>query len=918
MELRLLGPIEVGHGDAAIVPGRRMHRLLLGLLALRPDAVVPTDDLVEALWQGRAPRTARSMIHSRISELRAALTSGGLGEDRIAILTSGDGYRMVLDPEAVDAHRFRQLLARARGDQEGLDWPQRRDMLRAAVGLWRGPAFGGWLPNRPAPPEVQALEDARLTALEQCYEAELNAGADASSVVDAVTPLAAQHPSRERFTALLMRALVAAGRAGEALRAYERHRRWLAAELGTDPDPALRRLHLELLRSLPPTAGTPTTTAAPPGPAQLPAVPAGFVGRQRELAHLDELVDGGTRTVALVGPPGVGKTALVLHWAHARSRRPDIGGQLYADLRGNDDAPPLPPEAVLERFLRALGVPGEAIPADPEERAARYRTELAHRTAMVVVLDNVATSAQVRPLLPGSGEHLLLVTSRHRLDGLVASHGIGRLSVTPMTEQEADELLVRVAGPAQRASLRRVAALCDRLPLALRIASAQLDEGGAAALADRLAGEGSRLGLLATEDVSVRAALGVSARALPEPIRAMFRSLGVHPGQRPSTRAAAALADVPVTTARALLDQLSAAHLVQPIAEDRHQLHDLVRLFAAEQAATRPEEAEAALVRVLNWYRDATNEADRTLRPAERPNFDSPDPGIRFGTPAAALAWLDAEADNLVAAVESAAARHPRLAWQIAAAMYGWLFRRQHRDRWVQLYTLAGEAARVAGDVAGEALIASRLAIPLSLLDRHDEAARCGGRAYQLRQASGDQLGAATALLNLAAIENNAGRPQEAIRRLTEAEQQSRTLTDATHLRALVRSNLGEAHLLTGRYREAIAHYAAALELAEAGCGARDVAEILVGLARTHREAGTARDALSYAERAVTQARTAGDVLIEAEAREQSGRARIDLGDLPSGLGELRGALRTYQLKGHRSTDALARYVAELAADDLP
>ncbi|WP_341716830.1 BTAD domain-containing putative transcriptional regulator [Micromonospora sp. FIMYZ51] len=912
MELRLLGPVEIGHGDTSIVPGRRMHRLLLGLLALQPNAVLPSDDLVEALWQGRAPRTARSMIHSRISELRAALADAGLGADRIAILTAGDGYRLVLDPEAVDAHRFRRLLARARAEPAGLTWPQRRDLLREAVGLWRGPAFGGWLPHRPAPPEVQALEEARLTALEQCYEAELNAGTDGSSVVDAVAPLAAQHPSRERFTALLMRAYAAAGRAGEALRAYERHRRWLAAELGSDPDPELRRLHLELLRSLPPAAGTAT---APPGPAQLPAVPSGFVGRRRELDQLDEWVERGTRTVALVGPPGVGKTALALRWAHAHSRRPEVTGALYADLRGNDDAPPLPPEAVLERFLRALGVPGEAVPADPEERAARYRTELAHRAGMVVLLDNAASSAQVRPLLPGSGEHLLLVTSRYRLDGLVASHGIGRLSVPPMTEQEAAELLVRSAGPAQSDPLRRVAALCDRLPLALRIAAARLDEGGAAALADRLAGEGSRLGLLTTEDVSVRAALGVSARALPAPARAMFQHLGVHPGPRPSTRAAAALAGVPVEGARTLLDQLTAAHLVQPVAEERHQLHDLVRLFAAEQAATRPEEADAALLRALGWYRDAANEADRTLRPAERPNFDSSDPGLALTTAAAALAWLDAEADNLVAAVESAAARHPRLAWQIAAAMYGWLFRRQHRDRWVQLYTLAAEAARRAGDIDGEAMIAGRLAIPLSLLNRHDEAARSTGRAYQLRQASGDRLGAATALLNLAAIENNAGRPEAAIRRLTEAERQSRTLTEATHLRALVRSNLGEAHLLTGRYAQAVEHYTAALELAEAGCGARDVAEILVGLARTHREAGTPRAALSYAERAVTQAQTAGDLLIEAEAREQSGRARIDLGDLPTGLGELRDALRTYRSKGHRATDALARYVAGLAGD---
>ncbi|MGN9808598.1 BTAD domain-containing putative transcriptional regulator [Micromonospora sp. BQ11] len=921
LELRLLGPIEIRHGVAPIVPGRRMHRLLLGLLAIRAGSMVPTSDLVDSLWQDRLPRSARSMVHSRISELRAALAAAGLDEDQLAIVTAGDGYRAVLDPEAVDVHRFRRLLTRAQDDGEP-DWRHRRDLLREAVDLWRGPAFGGWLPNRPAPPEVQALEDARLTAVELWHEAKLRSGTPVATLVDELAPLAARHPSRERLTLLLMQSLAGCGRTGEALHAYEQHRRRLAAELGVDPSPDLQRLHVDLLRASPanPTpasAGSPSARAAP---AQLPATPAGFVGRRRELDRLDRTADAGARVVALVGPPGVGKTALALRWAHQQSRRPGRSGHLYADLRDTDDAQPSTPAAVLERFLRALGVPGDAIPHEVEERAARYRSELA-RQALVVVLDNAATSGQVRPLLPGAGDNLVVVTSRHRLDGLVASHGVARLQVASLDEDDACELLARGDGDSRARStdpalLRRLASLCDRMPLALRIAAARFDSaGGARALADRLADENARLGLLASEDVSVRAALEVSVGSLPEPARALFRLLGRHPGQRPSTDAAAALAGLPPARVRSLLAHLTAAHLVHELDTDQYELHDLVRLFAVERAAAELPADDPAPVRLLTWYRDAANAADRTLRPAERANFDSgpPDPPVRFATPAAALAWLDQEADNLIAAVEASAAAQPRLAWQIAAALYGWLFRRHHRDRWVQLYTRAVRAARDAGDDVGEALIAGRLAIPLSQLGRHDEAARWTRRAYELRSAGGDRLGAATALLNLAAIMNNAGRPEEAIRRLTEAEEHSRTLTDATHLRALVRSNLGEAHLLAGRHREADAHYTAALAIAEEGCGPRDVAEILVGLARTHRRGGEPHDVLRYGAQAVARARLAGDVLIEAEAREELGRAHIARGDRESGVVELTSALETYREKGHRGTPELAGYLDELS-----
>ncbi|MBQ1025723.1 BTAD domain-containing putative transcriptional regulator [Micromonospora sp. C95] len=912
MELHLLGPVEIRHHERPVAVGRRLHRLLLGILALRANTLVSTSELVDLLWSARAPRTARAMVHSRVSELRTALTAAGIGDEQLTILTDGSGYRMLLDPTTVDVHRFRLLVARGCTTDGALDWPQRRDLLREAVALWRGPAFGGWLPRQPPPPEVESLEDARLTALEQLFEAELNTDADTGVLVERLGPLATQHPSRERFTLSLMRALAASHRPGDALRAYEQHRRWLAAELGADPSDELRQLHLTLLRAVEPDGSPPAATPTlPPGPAELPAEPGGFVGRRAELTHLDAAVRTGTRTVALVGPAGVGKTALALRLAHARlHHRP--AAHLYADLRGTGE--PVAPATVLERFLRALGVPGDAIPADLDERAARYRSELAGQPVLIL-LDNAASSHQVRPLLPGAGDNLVLITSRRRLDGLVATHGATQVVLAPLTESDAQDLLRQGLTPAARdepADLRRIAELCDRLPLALRIAAARLGEfGGGVALAGRLAAEGDRIGLLTAEDVSVRAALQVSLTALDGPSRTMFHLLGVHPGQRPSTDACAALAGLPPAETRDLLRRLAAVHLVRSV-DGRHQMHDLVRLFAAEQAAADPAAASAALERALTFYRDTAAAADRALRPAERPNFDTAGSPVRFTDLPAALAWLDAEADNLVTAVERAEADHPQLAWQIAAAMYGWLFRRHQRDRWIDLYSRGVRAARQVGDARGEAMLSGRLAIPLSLLGRHDEAAGHCTRAYELRVAEGDRLGAATALLNLAAIENNAGRPAEALRRLTQAEERSRGLPDAGHLRALVASNLGEAHQLAGRLGRAVEHYRTALALAEAHCGARDMAEILVGLARTHRRAGQPEETLRLGQRAVEQARLAGDVLIEAEAREELGHAHLARRERAQALTELSFALRTYREKGHRGTAELTSHLAEL------
>jgi tetratricopeptide (TPR) repeat protein len=570
---------------------------------------------------------------------------------------------------------------------------------------------------------------------------------------------------------------------------------------------------------------------------------------------------------------------------------------------------------VLERFLRALRVPQ---PADPEELAARFRTHLATRR-ILVLLDNAASTEQVRPLLPGQGGSFTIVTSRRRLDGLVALHGAPRISVGPLARPDAVELITRLTGTAATGSgpvsdvVTELAELCDRLPLAVRIACSRLDQRadiGVARLTSMMADERTRLDQLATDsgEISVRAVFATSMRALDPAPRRMLRLLGEHPGPRPSLAAAAALGDVPTVVAEPVVAELMAAHLLAPAGPARYAMHDLVRLIAREEAArTLPAaERDGAMRRLLAWYRDTADSADSHLRPGERPNFGVPARRDLFLDEAAAHSWLDQEAANLVAAVEYAADAHPREAWQIAAAMFGWLNRCQNRAQWVALYSRAVDAAERAGDAIGEAMIAARLAVAYSQQGLTAQAVAACERAYRIRRGQGDQLGAASALLNLGAVYLDHGEPEPAVKWLHKAAcQLEDSRVEASHFKMLLHSNLGEAHRLTRRFATAARHFTVALEIGLAAGKTRDSAQILVELSRLSLDTADAPGALAYAHRALDHAEQARDAIMRAEAQECAGRALLMQGEPAAASDALAAALATYENVGHRSTATL-------------
>ncbi|MGC5009700.1 AfsR/SARP family transcriptional regulator [Streptosporangium sp. DT93] len=981
MQFEILGPLRVRSGDTVPALGPPKQRLFLAVLLGHPHGFLSVDRLVDALWGPAPPPSAEANLRLYARGLRLVLGAG-------RILREGHaGYRLDAGCDEVDACRFVGLVQDGQAALAADDAAGARRSLGEALELWQGPPFSDLSGEFALGEERSRLEEWHMVAVEQRIRADLCLGQDACLVAE-LTALVSRYAFRERLWSHLMLALYRSGRQAEALETYRRARTILADELGLEPSPELRAMERAILTADPrlwdttgprswdttdprswnttdprpwnttdprpwnTTDPRPWNTAGPrlrntgedrpPGtddratrarppvaghravPAQLPASPLGFVGRDGELARLDGIAaDAGeeARVAAVVGPPGVGKTALAVRWAHL-SRHLFDDGQLFVDLSGFGVGGPLDPGLVLERFLRALDVPSWGIPADPEERAAVFRSRMSGRR-MLIVLDNAASAAQVRALLPGSAPSLTLITSRLRLDGLAITHGVPRVPLGPLPLADAVALIRDRLAPAGHATgVEELAELCDRIPLALRIAASRLEmpayEEALPALVAEMADERVRLDRLAVDEneISIRAVLRASLRPLDEPVRAMFRLLGLHPGPEPSLAVAAVMSGRPAGETRDLLDRLVSVHLLAPVPGDHYTMHDLVRIYARERflAEESAGERERCTTALLTWYRDVANAADRVLRPKERPNFVSPAPPTGFADDAAALAWFDAEAANLDAAVRRAAESHPALAWQIAAAMFGWLHRRHHTGQWAGLYTVAAEAAATAGDTVGEAMVTGRLAIAHSLLGDTERAVSACHRAHRLRLGLGDTLGAATALLNLAAAYVNARRPEEAIRWLEEAGALGARLPDAHHFTALLHSNLGEAHHLAGRLTRAMSHYRTSLRISETGCGDRDIAQILVSMSALHRDMGAAEEAVSCGERALALAVRSGDILLRAEAHEALGLARTSPARTEEGMAHLEAALALYEELGHRRTAVVRDHLDRLGA----
>jgi DNA-binding SARP family transcriptional activator len=569
LEFLLLGPLVVRIDDTVVPIPAAKHRALLATLLLRANRAVPVDDVIEALWGEHPPSAARAGVQNYVMRLRKALGASG---SRIS--TQPRGYLIRVQAGELDLDRLTDLLLDAATADREASWADAADHAAAALALWRGEPLAdlgsGLLTTREGP----RLAELRLQAQELRINAEMQLGRH-SELIAELRQLTAEHPLREHQHGMLMLALYRDGRQADALAAYQDARGVLVEELGAEPGPELQQLHGQILAADPalilPAAGVTAPAPIAPVPRELPADVGAFTGRTAELAELDRSLltradpAGADRAAvsvisAVSGTAGVGKTALAVHWAHHAARR-FADGQLYVNLRGYDPNQPVTATDALAGFLRSLGLPGQDIPPAEAERAARYRSLLAGKRALIV-LDNASSVAQVRPLLPGHPACAVVVTSRDSLAGLVARDGASRLDLDLLPSADAVALLRELIGgrvDADPGAAGALAEQCARLPLALRVA-AELAAGRPgvplASLVTELAGQHQRLDLLqAAGDplTSVRAVFSWSYQQLGAGPARMFRLLGIHPGPDISVPAAASLAGVAEADARHVL-----------------------------------------------------------------------------------------------------------------------------------------------------------------------------------------------------------------------------------------------------------------------------------------------------------------------------------------------------------------------------
>ncbi|MFC7276044.1 ATP-binding protein [Paractinoplanes rhizophilus] len=695
-------------------------------------------------------------------------------------------------------------------------------------------------------------------------------------------------------------------------------------------------------------------------PSQLPGDVRGFVNRHAELATLtsvaaDQHDDPHAAAVTVItGTAGVGKTSLALHWAHqVRDRFPD--GQLYVNLRGYDPGPPANTDEVLDRFLRDLGVPATAIPVRLDDRAALYRSLLATRR-MLVVLDNAATTGQIRPLLPGTANCLVVVTSRSRLSGLVARDGAYRLGLDILLEDDAVALLgnvtARYRGHDQHRELVELARLCARLPLALRIAAERAASRPMMRLEELIADLRDESGLwdaLTAEDDdadAVRTVFAWSYRALPEPAARLFRLLGLHPGNEFGLPAAAALAGLSVPHARQQLDVLVGAHLLEQPAPGRYEFHDLLRAYAVDQAhhLETPEAQNDVRRRILTWYLYSTDAAAARITAYDRYELTSPITGdvvpLAFDSHETALRWYQTESRNLVAAVRAAAegGLHS-IAWRLAAVLRGIYIHQNAFDDWLATSTIGVESAGHDGDRTGQAEALESLGRAYFQSRRLDDAETSHRAALDIRQSLGDRFGEAVSLNTLGLIGLRRRRLDDARSYFEQAGAIFHGLGDR-RWEALIRSNLAEtlcevqqsqaaAAILTdaltvfqelgdpasegnalfhlswaqrelGNLAAARAHIDRALRIAEDNENEVWQAHWLVELGTVQRAAGQPADALVSYQRAAVIQRQLGDRSREAIALDGAGQAYEALGRVEDAVDFYRTAAAVHRDLGDR------------------
>lgn len=888
----VLGPVRAWRGERELDLGSPQQRAVLVALLLRRGRPATLEELLDAVWGEERPAAAVSVLRTYVSRLRKVLEAGReAAEVPRMIVSVGDGYLARFPEEVLDLAVFEQQVTEAKKLRAVGELAGAGELLHTALASWRGPALAG-VPGPMAESERSWLSEERLTALEARLDVDVELGRHEEVIAELIS-LTGQYPLREQQCQLLMLALYRSGRQAEALAVYRGTRRTLIAELGIEPGAALREMHDRILaadaslvpgpprRSGPPDEPDSPAAPQPARPAQLPADLPTFAGRHTELDRTRALLpsDGhGPATVvisAIGGMAGIGKTTLAVHWAHEIADRfPD--GQLYINLRGFDPTGSVvTPDEAIRTFLDALGVPPIRIPAGLAAQAALYRSMLVHRRVLVL-LDNARDTDQVRPLLPGSPGCVVIVTSRNQLTGLIAGEGAHPLTLDQLTPAEAHDLLARRLGTerlaAEPQATDEIIARCARLPLALAIVAAHAAAYPGfplSAIAEELRDSNGSLDAFAGGDdltTDVRAVFSWSYKALSDPAARLFRLLGLHSGPDISSPAAAALAGLPLRETRALLGELTRAHLLTEHFPGRYTLHDLLRVYATERvgAEEEPQERERAVERLLAWYLHTADAAYTYITPRRRRIPLEPLPPscrpLEFTTHEQALDWCETERANLVTAVNQAATSgHPGIAWRLPAVLWGFFYLRSHLLDWLDTAAVGLAAARAAQHRWGEA----------------------------------------QALADMAAALRSAGRLDEAIAHLRQAMVAYRELGDADGRGSAV-ANLGDVYLQTGQFAKALEYTRRGLAIERAVGTVWGEGILLSNLGDAYQGLGRFDEALECLEQSLTILRDSGNRWVEGIALDILGTIHRKLGRYDASVAFYEQALATHRDVGNR------------------
>ncbi|MFC5181186.1 AfsR/SARP family transcriptional regulator [Actinomadura harenae] len=797
MEFRILGLVEIqADGGTPSSPWAK-ERIILASLLLAGDRPVPTETLIDRIWEGEPPAKARNFLYSHIARLRTQLTRT---DPRERLTRATGAYVLDASADDVDYRRFHELRKRAadlaaRGRREHAVEVY-GDAERLAGGIPLQNVSGDW-----AARVRQRIAGELLGCTLERVELILELGRH-EELVGELPDVVAANPENDRAVALLMLALHRSGRSGDALDEYESARRRMDERLGATPGTALRELHRQILvgdAALDPPTSSRGTRRPPPTNDLLRDLGT-FTGRDREMRALRALADdGGVSVIAIDGMPGVGKTVLAVHLAHRLADRyPD--GCLFLSLHGHSaERSPIHPAEALGTLLRKIGVEPGSAPVDTDRRSALWRSHLAHRRVLVV-LDDALGVTQVNPLLPGGAGSLVITTSRRTLAGLDDARPL-TLDVLP--PDESADLFVRVSGTgadASGADVAEVARLCGHLPLALQLTGNRLRHRAHWDVADlvrRLRVRPGRLAEIRAENRHLLAAFALSYEGLPPLPREAFRLLSLHPGPVITTEAAGVLLDMPPTRAEPVLEELADHHLLAEIDRGHYRFHDLLHEYAHGLAAPPPPPAVPPPVRRLLGHYLALAEGTDRVR-------------------------LDEEADNLVPMVDYSAAHDlgeytGRFSDALAAHL-------QESGRWhdaVRVHQAAVQARRTQRDEAGTARALAHLGRTFWRTGDHPSALESATESLRIHEHLGDRAGAAAALDQIGLIHWTRSEYDVASGYYDQALTLWRSLGDhAGEASTLDHAGIVKWH--QGRYNEAISYLQAALKLYETAGDARD------------------------------------------------------------------------------------------------